>query len=1729
MVKGSGKSSASSATRKKHAQKQAKKNAGPGDLPAEPPAKVTKEKKEKGKKKEPRPKVYIPPVKPAPVQPDPLETTGLAHQLPPELLVSLRSLSKKAVVTKVKGLEDLQYGWVDKVLKRESSENEYVLVDMLPVWLHHLPSLFMHSSRRIRLLTATLHDSFFQIPAVKDRIIFSLTEALDEAQVSSIVGSWCIAVHDIDRLVTNAAVESWRKLISTLGDDKLTGVLSSLQAFVHRAALDPSGTYTYLNPPAPTAPPPPASKKINAASRANGSRSSTPDVETRSKAEDVEENEQDRMARIRVGAFGSVGWLLDNHKAISTSVSFFDSPALWSALHHAEVCPFWDGGSSFGFGQPSVRKSAWMLLQALLRALKGVAVDQQTLLLTLSTAVLRSAWVEPDITVQQIMWQPLLLFLKEYPQAWKVEAENQSDESDNEEDVEPTRQPRSSLPYAEFLQFLQLGCGGSPIQGYQTIVIILSTIPSEILALPSLDSFFTSFWAAIDGRALSSLQRSAASAQFLSALLECLVFLVKRSWRDKENVTVGNLQSLFPHALSPTEVDGSVKILVNRQLERVWAELASSSLQVKTKVASKQLFGTLEELRKIDIELWQSAWEALSNSIKESSTKAPQLVCSVFSLFLKAEEVKLREAARELLRDIVGQALHQYQAFLGTPQKSDTQQKAKPLTEFVVSAFKTLGEELFHDPFFSKSIDDLATTNAYALLFVSESTPSFLLAYLSSNLIAEEKRQVCWQHLLKEISFHPDVLAPNLSRILEALDTHESLHNLRPRADELDGLVGRFLVETLGGGVGHVSLLKRILKNPRPLLSGSGCIALVQSLASSFSLQVDNVLHEEDVSVNSFDVVLDFLAIVLQGERGGDSNLVLNVLPDIFVFSHLVPKFQESSSSSALNTARTIWEEWRKAGGDQLAVNTQIVERLRTILMDVDSRSLPEHIIHASRSLQSIDPLTELLPSEVDFNSLLEKLASDPIHHSLAVFEPLVPPPSMFLEELSSSSPSFDSHGHSLYARLVTALTHIVVEDRQTAKRNVWILRHLFAFSIYAEDLINFPAGQSPVFSRAAIDFDLGELVPKVHQITTYLLFTSGDETKRALEVLTGKSNVQTTGLVKFIVNVIKISQATETIREFRVLCRVLQHVFDDVERDEAEQWVAFARSIERGAPNTSIAILSFINAFGSEPPRLERYRNELAASLMGVRASNAETEGLMILRKLAAVAPPVDSDVVFLPQQRAVNVIKTCQQWVTSDDDVVGEDLESVMTLVFAHLAPILQHVAGSHWAFVFDVVENNFENSEMSDESTLVTLARTLRLVMLIQDLAATNKALQSVILIAVRNLAGSQLSTFHELPENLPSNLVDHESLPKMCHLLSDPSVDVQKMAYKLLQQVAKKRMEHLVVEAGMDMEDKFKAELPHELLVALQQQSSDFNLGEIDQEQIMFGYLLGWMLLFDLFIDTSMKVRSGYIEQLRSLGIISTCFIPTVFTLLGLDRGGVVKAFKLNVWEVEEYYVAHYEPGEPFSLPVLAAHLYYRALLTVPSIIHSWVLDCKDVQLSTAIGLYTSTHFSPAIIHAELDHVKGATDLTGDENLTIKVASSVNEVAAAYSVDEHQLEIKIRIPNDWPLHRIEIRDTKMVGVDEKRWRAWILAVQQTMWAQNGRIADGLALFKKNVTLHFEGQVECAICYSIISVMDGSLPKKPCRTCKNRFHSGCLFKWFKTSHSSSCPLCRSDILHQ
>lgn len=146
-------------------------------------------------------------------------------------------------------------------------------------------------------------------------------------------------------------------------------------------------------------------------------------------------------------------------------------------------------------------------------------LDQlETIVPVLGVAILRSAWIELDSTVQAIMWQPLLMFLKrmyyiciaiyvkfsydspEFPQSWTLDdsikyneedggSGSEAESNDESQSVLKTVVPSSfpqkqpSQAYLEFLQFLQLGCSGSPSQGYPTVVIVLSTIPSSVCRL----------------------------------------------------------------------------------------------------------------------------------------------------------------------------------------------------------------------------------------------------------------------------------------------------------------------------------------------------------------------------------------------------------------------------------------------------------------------------------------------------------------------------------------------------------------------------------------------------------------------------------------------------------------------------------------------------------------------------------------------------------------------------------------------------------------------------------------------------------------------------------------------------------------------------------------------------------------------------------------------------------------------------------------------------------------------------------------------------------------------------------------------------------------------------------------------------------------------------------------------------------------------------------------------
>ncbi|CDO70174.1 hypothetical protein BN946_scf184774.g2 [Trametes cinnabarina] len=1791
-----GKSSASSATRKKHARKAAAAHGGVDHEPQEKKPRG-KDKKEKKDKKEPRKKVYIPPVKPAPIRPDPLNTLGLAQKLPPELLVVLRLLSKKDATTKRRALEELQSGWVSKAQRGGEDEYlRYVLRDVIPVWLHHLPTLFLNPSRRIRLLSVGLHASLLQIVDLRKEIFFQIREVAPSDHAESILGTWCLAVHDVDRQVSSFARESWSRYVTIAkqSDDTLLldgPLFSALWELIQRVLLDPGGVYLYLNPPQPIIPTPAPSRK--------GSGRGTPvrrDDEThiRLKADEEEEDEHDRKARLRIGAFGATEWVLSGcfcllsgahvpvfnviiivcafpdarfgavqeaqatEQADETAASpeQFLSPlgnhALWSSLYHGKTPPFVDA-ESFGFGQPVVRKSAWGLLQTLLQRCRAHCA---ALLPVLSSAVLRSAWVEPDPLVRSAMWQPLLMFLKEYPNAWLVEAQadreedGESDSGDSDDEKGSSSRPAKdasngpSHAFTEFLQFLSTGCSGSPVQGYPTVLIILSTIPPSIIASSSahpLEDIFTSFWAAIDARVLNSLDRAAASAAFLSSVLEALVFFVRRLLNSPESDAASLLAGSNPSESIDLVI--ATEGVVKDQISRTWEELSSGRLKVAGREAGGLLARTLSSLYKLRPELFEVAWQILADAVQRMVVNRDDAVSTLMPEVLKQLSEELDpatapgQAARNLVSQVMRNALDQCAVLLQTDEIINKH------VESFIKILDTFGEHVFADAEVSKRVDDLVQKQTHRILVV---IPSLLLLYLKYRRDDDACAHV-WHLALQNIAAYPDEIDLTLP-VLLAADEKNAIPTHLQSQGELDEAAGGLLTDALSGLISgpRLSLVRKLLYSSDAFVTRTCRENLLRSLVEAFDLHLDSVLHDEKASVQALTTPLDLIGPVSEGARAAEllESVASSLLPPIYLFAFLLPQLT-SVEEAQRASAQKIWERVLSfaSGETRSIIFTSIRQSLQELLTACTARPTAKEILRAASQSSDVasNMISDIFPSQEDLSAMLDDLPSTPLDPSLAVIDPLVPPPTLYRTS-GNDALEYDSRGLSKYARVVTGLLHHFADDRQAARENVWVLRHLFALAIYAEELKHVPSADSPVFASSVPKATLQGVVDKVQQIATYLLSSTAQEFwhTKVINTLLGQStSSELEGAGQLVVEVVERAKRQDNVRSSRILHMILQHALSNATKTDADQWMLVARKIEK------LAIVYSVTRYAPEPPRLDRFRNELAAGTLGIPASKANTEGLWLLRNLAAAAPDPESDVIFLPQTRAVNLVKACQQWITSDEDL-DEEVQSEMTLVFAHLAPILQSVPGAHWDLIFDILENNLENSSFADSSTYVILSRTLRLFIVIEDIVATNKALRAVWeerreanLTLIRDLVSAKLATEQvstplsvcrelalQIVQDLPSSLITRDTLSKMCHLLTDGSINVQRMAYQLLQEAAKKYTEDLVIEAAVDVEGVMKVELPVELLDMLQRNLSQEDTDEHSEEWL--GYLLTWMVTLDLFTNASLKVKSGYVDQLRDLALVGERLLPTTFTLLNL-YGGMAKAFKLEIWDVDEFFLDYYSADSPISLRLLTAHVYYRALLLLPSLIRSWLADCRDRQLYTAVASYTSKHFSPALIRTELARVRDP-DVTAElsgENISIKVASAVNEVTASFTVDEQQLELTVKLPADWPLHTIEVKESKHVGVAEDRWRAWELGVQQILTFRSGSIVDGLSFFLKNVTSHFEGIAECAICYSVVNATDGSLPRKPCKTCKNRFHAACLYKWFNTSHSSSCPLCRSEIM--
>ncbi|XP_006267222.2 E3 ubiquitin-protein ligase listerin [Alligator mississippiensis] len=297
---------------------------------------------------------------------------------------------------------------------------------------------------------------------------------------------------------------------------------------------------------------------------------------------------------------------------------------------------------------------------------------------------------------------------------------------------------------------------------------------------------------------------------------------------------------------------------------------------------------------------------------------------------------------------------------------------------------------------------------------------------------------------------------------------------------------------------------------------------------------------------------------------------------------------------------------------------------------------------------------------------------------------------------------------------------------------------------------------------------------------------------------------------------------------------------------------------------------------------------------------------------------------------------------------------------------------------------------------------------------------------------------------------------------------------------------------------------------------------------DEFCLVLGYLFTWKLVLTFFKAASSQLRALYSQYLRRTKSLNK-LLYHLFRLMPENPvfsgpASEVPNKETKTFFTEDVHLDVKATGVLSSqIPHLACSVYHITLKDLPAMVRLWWNSCEK-RVFNVVDKFTSKYVSNVLSLQEISSVQSSTQLFN--GMTVKARSATREVIATYSVDDIFIELIIQLPPNYPLGSITVESGKRVGVAVQQWRNWMLQLSTYLTHQNGSIMEGLALWKNNVDKRFEGVEDCMICFSVIHGSNYSLPKKACRTCKKKFHSACLYKWFTSSNKSTCPLCRETF---
>ncbi len=577
----------------------------------------------------------------------------------------------------------------------------------------------------------------------------------------------------------------------------------------------------------------------------------------------------------------------------------------------------------------------------------------------------------------------------------------------------------------------------------------------------------------------------------------------------------------------------------------------------------------------------------------------------------------------------------------------------------------------------------------------------------------------------------------------------------------------------------------------------------------------------------------------------------------------------------------------------------------------------------------------------------------------------------------------------------------------------------------------------------------------------------------------------------------------------------------------------------------------------------LDRLRNYVASELIGIEEESITTRGLEFVTLLNLLLPASTNEgdqFGGLPVNRLQMVVSKLKDFTESANayDPGFTALRVSLCHLFSILAQIQTNKSPNFWETALELCQSSIglcaiEDSDDESPVSLTTLRYfVLRLFISLQkqekQVDELNKLWEDereslyteileILFVSSNNTdthpVGLTFELLERIFESFPINFAMDDSVSsRLIPLLTSKNIIGQRIATILLHEIIPKKQEDLIVnyelraqkkhivedESGDEIEDD-----DEEIQISLELQSVIISPKTTEK----FSYYWAWILVFDYFEGITYNMRNIYLNDLKAGGQVEI-FLDNVFNYIR-DKSRISK--KLSAGNFQDIIRNYSLQGTSFEnteeeFDILCVHVLYLMLKNASSICQTWYLEIKDRQFSQFVGKFVESYISPLTIKDEIDRVKESLQNSGnDADGEITASMALREVKLSYTIDEQLLEMTVKIPTIYPLLSVQVEGPKRVGVREALWRSWLLASQRLITSRNGNIRESLELFKKNVTLHFSGFEECAICYAILD-LDHSLPSKTCPTCSNKFHSGCLYKWFKSSDSNKCPLCRSAI---